>query len=160
VRRVGCLIDEHGRRQAGQTAVVQMRRTPVVGRALSFALVRGWSIVVKQTGFCRDARFDNVLQVSFLVLRNVLDGVTVTGSGNERSSVNDKGTQRLESRFEAREDIAAWPDVCRVVLWKVGELLDSFLVQLLVLDRVGIVGSLQRVVPAVLERLFAATPAY
>lgn len=160
MRRVGCLIDEHGRSQPSQTTVVQMRSAPVVGRALSFALVRGRSVVVKQTGFCRNARFDNVLQVSFLVLRNVLDRVTITGSGNECSGVNDECTQGLESILEARENVVAWPDVCRIVLWKVGKLVDGLLVQLWVLHWVGIVGTLQRVVPAVLERLFAATPAY
>jgi hypothetical protein len=61
--------------------------------------------------------------------------------------------------LEARENVVTWPDVCRVVLWEVGELLDSLLVQLCVLYWVGIVGSLQRVVSAVLERLLATTPA-
>lgn len=61
--------------------------------------------------------------------------------------------------LEARKNVVAWPDVCRVILWEVGELLDSLLVQLCVLYWVGIVGSLQRVVSAILERLLAATPA-
>jgi hypothetical protein len=115
---------------------------------------------VEQTGLCRDARLDNMLQISFLVLRNVLDSVAVTGPSNECSSVNDKGTQGLERMLEARKDVVAWPNVCRVVFWKVGELLDGLLVQLRVLYRIGIVGSLQRVVPAVLECLFTTTPAY
>lgn len=61
--------------------------------------------------------------------------------------------------LEARENVVAWPDVCRIVLWEVGELLNSLLVQLCVLYWVGIVGSLQRVVSAILERLFTTTPA-
>jgi hypothetical protein len=115
---------------------------------------------VEQAGLCRDARLDNMLQISFLVLRNVLYRVTVTGPSNECSSVNDKGTEGLERMLEARKNVVAWPYVCRVVLWKVGELLDGLLVQLRVLYRVGIVGPLQRVVLAVLECLFTATPAY
>ena len=44
--------------------------------------------------------------------------------------------------LEARENVVTWPDVRRVVLWEVGELLHSLLVQLCVLYWVGIVGSL------------------
>jgi hypothetical protein len=47
---------------------------------------------MEQTGFCRDARLDNMLEISFLVLGNILDRVTVTGASDECGSVNDKGT--------------------------------------------------------------------
>jgi hypothetical protein len=80
-----------------------------------------------------------MLQITFLVLRNVLDRIAVTCPSNQCSSVNDKGTQGLESMLEAGKNVFARPDICRIVLWKVGELVDSLLVQFRVLDRVGIV---------------------
>lgn len=56
--------------------------------------------------------------------------------------------------------MTTWPDICCGVFWEIGELVDSLLVQLRVLDRVSVVRTLQRVESAVLERLLATTPAY
>lgn len=47
---------------------------------------------MEQTGLGRDARFDNMLEISFLVLGNILDRVAVTGASDESGSVNDECT--------------------------------------------------------------------
>lgn len=47
---------------------------------------------MEQTGLGRDARLDNMLEISFLVSRNIFDRVTVTGASDESGSVNDKST--------------------------------------------------------------------
>jgi len=101
-----------------------------------------------------------MLQITLLVLRNILERVTIASPGYECCSVDDEGAQVLESGLKFREKVVARPDVCSIILWEVGKFLDGHLVQSRVLYGVGIVGTLEGIITTILEGFFSTTPTY
>lgn len=84
-------VDEHGRGKAGEAAVVEMSRTPVVVCSFSFGfqLIRVGREIVEETGFRGGGCLDYVLEIAWFVCWDFFLGVRVTCSRYENSSVDD-----------------------------------------------------------------------
>ncbi|KAI9163144.1 FRG1-like family protein [Paramyrothecium foliicola] len=159
------LVDEHGRREAGQAAVVQVGGAPVVlavGRSGRGVGVLG--VVVQQAGLGGGGRGDNALQVGLGVAGDVSLGVAVAGAGDEDGDVDDEAAQAGNGGAEAGQHRLGGPDVGREVLGEclgreVSGGLGALEAGVDVEGAVGVVGALEGVDLAVLERLLAQGPA-
>lgn len=161
------LVDEHGRREARQAAVVEMGAAPVVLVALCRCRRRvGRSLgeVVQQPRLGGVGRADDVLQVALGVALDLLLGKAVTGARHQHGNVNDEAAEAGHCRLHAGKHALCRPDVGREVLgeclWR--ELwrgLGTVQAGVNVKGTVCVVGSLEGVGLAILERLLAQRPA-
>lgn len=173
VRRAGhrgvdlLFVDEHGRRQARQAAVVEMRAAPVVLVALCRRrrrVGRPLGEVVQQPRLGGVGRADDVLQVALGVALDLLLGKAVAGARHQHGNVDDEAAEAGHGRLHAGEHSLRRPNVGREVL---GERLGRELWRGLGTVQAGVdvegtvcvVGSLEGVGLAILERLLAEGPA-
>ncbi|KAJ6442643.1 FRG1-like family protein [Purpureocillium lavendulum] len=109
------LVDEHGRREAGQAAVVEVGGAPVVlGGAV--VVLQALGEVVQQAGLCGVGRADDVLEVAARVALDLALGEAVAGAGDEHGHVDDEAAQGRDGGLEARQDPLVGPQVGRQVL--------------------------------------------
>lgn len=170
-RESGGFVDEHGRREARQTAVVKMRGAPIVVLRIVVLRIVGFGLVVillvlgrevvQQPGLAGQAGLDNVLQVSRRVSVDVGLGVAVAGARDERRSVDYQVAQVRQALAERGHAVTWRPDVGRRVLGEVREVVCGGILELWVLVEcaVDVVGALQGVEVPGAQRLFAAGPA-
>lgn len=116
-----CLVNEHGRCQASQAAVVEVSSTPVVlvatGCVRRPALLRFWGReVVQEPGFGGHTGLDEVLQEPLLVALDVGLSVLVTSASYQHSNINDERCELAEGLLEAGQKLLRWPDIGCCVL--------------------------------------------
>jgi hypothetical protein len=102
-----------------------------------------------------------VLEVSFLVVVDVGEGVAVAGAGDERGRVDDERAELLETAAEGRKTVCGRPDVVGCVFGEIGEVVcgGALEVGVLVEGAVDVVGAFEGVEVAGAEGFFAAGPA-
>lgn len=100
-----------------------------------------------------------MLKVPSFVIRDMLLRIGVARSGDQDGSGDDQIAEFDKGLLKGRQSVCGRPDIGRGVFWKVRVQLACILAKFLISDWVDIVGSLQGVISAILEGLFAAGPA-
>lgn len=143
--------------------MVEVRGTPVVlVPVLGVGCLLG--VVVEEPRLGGVGGADDVLEVALGVPLDLRLGVLVARARDEDCSVDDEPAQVLEAGLEAREEILRRPQVRREVLregllGELGRRPGAVKGRVDVEGAVGVVGALEGVYLAVLERLLAEGPA-
>jgi len=127
-------IDIHRRCQASETAVVDVRRAPVVvsglfscclcavGGCMRFRVVRlarcSGGKVMQQSRLSRHRSPDHMLQIPLPIPLNIHHRIPITSLCNKDSRLDDEVAQLLEGLSEAWQYGLGRPDIGRGVFWK------------------------------------------
>ena len=184
----GGFVDEHGGREAGEAAVVEVCGAPVVAIAVAVVVRRseGFEVAVEDLSvarcFCRfsfrfgfrlggevvqepglggRAGLDDVLEVAGLVVGDLLDGEPVAGARDQDRDVDDERDELLRRGPEGRDVLFRRPHVRRRVLFEARVLgaVRALQGRVLVEGAIDVVGALLGVDDARAEGLDAVRPA-